>query len=90
MIVASQFKFIVGAHVPLCAGATPVPLRLSCTASVVSGVSDQVNVTCVSSRDVDVLEFECSFNGQAVTDGCKCWPAGVRALFVCLHGVCMP
>lgn len=48
----------------------PVPLDLDCVAEILAE-SNQVSVDCTSSRDLDVLDFECSVNGQPVTDGCE-------------------
>ena len=53
-------------------GPTLAPLILNCSAEFLAE-SQQVSVSCTSSRDLDGLDFECSFNDSSVTEGCEFW-----------------
>ncbi|XP_064388185.1 CUB and sushi domain-containing protein 2-like [Halichondria panicea] len=54
-------------------GPTLAPLILNCSAEFLAE-SQQVSVSCTSSRDLDGLDFECSFNNESVTEGCGQFP----------------
>ncbi|XP_064407688.1 obscurin-like [Halichondria panicea] len=54
-------------------GPTLAPLILNCSAEFLAE-SQQVSVSCTSSRDLDGLDFECSFNDSSVTEGCGQFP----------------
>ena len=49
---------------------TQAPLSLNCSAELLQG-SEQVRVICTGSRDFATLMFECSQNGQSITEGCE-------------------
>ena len=56
-----------------------------------------MSVSCTSSRDLDGLDFECSFNDESVTEGCEfwclccmpssivCWSRVIDVYCFCLH-----
>ena len=48
---------------------TQMPLSLNCSAELLQE-SEQVRVICTGSRDFATLMFECSRNGQSITEGC--------------------
>ena len=50
--------------------APQAPLSLDCTAEILPN-SEQVSVSCTSSRDFSTLTFDCSLNGQPITQGCE-------------------
>ncbi len=54
---------------PLIVVAAPDPLILKCSADLVSD-PEHASVMCTSSRDLEGLNFECSFNDQPVIAGC--------------------
>ena len=49
---------------------TQMPLSLNCSAELLQE-SEQVRVSCTGSRDFATLMFECSRNGQSITEGCE-------------------
>ena len=49
---------------------TQMPLSLNCSAELLQE-SEQVRVICTGSRDFATLMFECSQNGQSITEGCE-------------------
>ncbi len=49
---------------------TLTPLSLECTAQF-NRMTQEICVNCTSSRNVASLDFECSLNGQLITDGCE-------------------
>ena len=53
--------------------ATVEPLNLDCQAEFLSD-SQQVNISCSSSRNLSSLQFECSLDGVSVTTGCELLP----------------
>ena len=56
--------------VPVTPGPTVAPLSLTCETVVLSD-SQQVSISCSSSRDLSTLQFECSLDGESVTEGCE-------------------
>ncbi len=56
-----------------CTGVTPAPPTLppfsfSC---VLVFLTQQVSVTCESSRDLASLQYDCQLNGADLTEGCE-------------------
>ena len=53
---------------------TQAPLSLNCSAELLQE-SEQIRVSCTGSRDFATLMFECSQNGQSISEGCElCQP----------------
>ncbi len=56
---------------------TLTPLLLECTTEF-NPVTQEICVNCTPSRNLASLDFECSLNGQLVTDGCELFDLGYR------------
>ena len=60
---------------------TQMPLNLNCSAELLQE-SEQVRVSCTGNRDFATLMFECSQNGQSITEGCELYQIIYRELAI--------
>ncbi len=71
MLFVNEFAlFYILYHKDLPTQPPATPLSLECTAEF-NSMTQEICLTCTSSRNLASLNFACSVNGQLVTDGCE-------------------